>query len=61
MKAEFEYSPEDVKAIILKHHKSTWGTAYPNYTGHTRVWVAENDHRGVTVKLEEPAELQTNN
>ena len=53
MKANFEYSEEDIREIILEHHKSTWGTSYPNYTGHPGIWVARSDYRGVNVSLEE--------
>ena len=49
MKAEFEYSENDVKEIILKHHNTVWGNFSP-----TGKWVAENYYRGVVIRLEEP-------
>jgi hypothetical protein len=51
MKAEFEYSEEDVREIVLKHHCDKWG-----YLNNTAIWAATTDYRGVTIRLilEEP-------
>jgi hypothetical protein len=55
MKAEFEYTEEDVKEIILKHHNAVWG----NFAK-SGIWVVTNDYRGVIVRLEEtPKEEET--
>ena len=49
MKAEFEYSEEEIRVIVLHCHEEMWR----NFSPLTHVWVATTDYRGVIVRLEE--------
>ena len=54
MKVEFEYSEEEVKDIVLKHHNLYWNPVH--YVG---TWVAETNYRGVIIRLKEPKKEAT--
>jgi hypothetical protein len=47
MKAEFEYSEDDVKEMVMKHHIEKWGRP-PEY----KKWEVSSDYyRGFKVNL----------
>jgi hypothetical protein len=48
MKAEFEYTEDEIKEIVLKHHLSTWG----NFTTNGK-WVAEGYYSNIRIILKE--------